>query len=119
MIADACTAQLAKSLGRNDVFSDFLATSRNWKKEWNSRIKFLCALDSSGKYTSCDSPYWNSTLSFVFDDVYAEGDAWQYRFSPSHDVPGLISAFGGSELFVHELLTFMVLDVFLCFSLSF
>ena len=39
----------------------------------------------------------------VFSQYYVEGDAWHYRFNAEHDIPGLISLFGGNKSFVSAL----------------
>ena len=34
---------------------------------------------------------------------FVEANAWQYAFAVFHDVPGMISLYGGNEAFVHKL----------------
>ena len=47
-----------------------------------------------------------NTLRTIADSTggdYTEGNAWQYTWHVQHDVPGLISLFGGEESFLNKL----------------
>lgn len=93
---DFCIGQVARVLGRHDDAQMFEERSRNWRKVFDPRTKFLRPRLSNGEWPK-------DFLPIRWGNGYVEGSAWQYRVSVPHDPEGLIAAMGGKEAFVEAL----------------
>jgi len=87
---DGCDALLARAAGHADDAALFEARSKNYRNV----IK--------------DGRLWARTAAggWIVPKVevdITEGDAWSYLFCAMHDVPGLVSQFGGREAFIAKL----------------
>ena len=83
---DWCVAQLALTLGRQDLAEAFLKRSRNWRNVFDAETGFARPRKASGEWVTPFDPF--HTPGFV------EGNAWQYTWFVPHDVPGLVDAMG-------------------------
>jgi len=99
---DFVMGSFAQALGLGSDAAMFFNRSQNYRNHWSPADQFFCPRDRNGTFL-CDS--W--TLN-VFSKSYVEGDAWHYRFNAEHDVPGLISLFGGAQPFMDALDTFQM-----------
>ena len=122
---DYCIAEVAKGLGRKDLYEQYLRQSQNWKHlwradyEWDDVKGYIMPRDAKGRwldsvpwgrskvyhpqipYTPITKvapwylPWWST---FLYEALSAE-----YSLSVPHDVPGLIEACGGEEAFRQRL----------------
>jgi putative alpha-1,2-mannosidase len=118
---DYCIAEVAKGLGRMDIYERYLKQSANWKNLWRSDYEwddvkgYIMPRDANGRwldsvpwgkskvlhpqipYTPITKvapwylPWWST---FFYEALSAE-----YSLSIPHDVLGLIEACGGAEAF--------------------
>jgi predicted alpha-1,2-mannosidase len=83
---DYAVAQVAKALGKQNDYRDFMQRSRNYKSLFNPARGFMQARNSDGS--------WASPA-----EGWTEGDEWVYLFAPLHDIPGVIALLGGTARF--------------------
>ena len=98
-LADACIAQVAKSLGEKKDYQYFLHRSQSYRNVFDKRVGFMRGRDSKGNWREPFNPFH---AVHRMDD-YTEGNAWQYTWLVPHDVHGLIDCFGGEKPFVTKL----------------
>lgn len=85
---DFCVAELAKAAGRMDDYEMFMERSKNYRNV--IRDGQLWARSADGRWISAH-------------DAITEGDPWTYLFCAMQDVPGLIEAIGGRDVFIKTL----------------
>ena len=78
---DYAIALVAKGLGKEDLYQQYLKQSGNWKNLWRSDYEH--------------EPWW--------DMFFYEASSWEYSLSIPHDVPGLIAQCGGKKKFEERL----------------
>ncbi|MFC3120610.1 GH92 family glycosyl hydrolase [Agaribacter flavus] len=100
-LADFAISQLANALGKPDDSKRYYQKSLGYKHLLDPETGMLRPKFRSGEWFT---PY-NPELGRNFEPApgYVEGNAWNYRFYVPHDVPGLIEALGGSDIFLAEL----------------
>ncbi|MEW5849309.1 MAG: GH92 family glycosyl hydrolase [Myxococcota bacterium] len=99
--ADFALAQLARALGREADADALLTRSRGYRRLHDSTTGFLRAHTAEGSLApreDFDPAIW--------DDDYAEANAWQSVWMAAHDVDGLAELMGGSEALVAKLVEF-------------
>ena len=118
---DFCIAEVAKGLGRTDVYEHYLKQSANWKNlwradyEWDDVKGYIMPRDAQGRWL--DSVPWGRSKVFHptipytpvtkvapwylpwWSTFFYEALSAEYSLSIPHDVPGLIEACGGAETF--------------------
>jgi len=94
---DYVVAQYAKILGKSDDYDYFLERSRNYKKVYNSSVGFFMPRNADGSWKLVDP------IDVHAEDIYREGNAWNYLFYVMHDIPGLIELQGGTNGFIARL----------------
>ena len=118
---DYCIAQVAKGLGRTDIYEHYLKQSANWKNLWRSDYEwddvkgYIMPRDAEGRWL--DSVPWGHSKVFHpqipytpitkvapwylpwWSTFFYEALSAEYSLSIPHDVSGLIEACGGSEMF--------------------
>ena len=118
---DYCIAEVAKGLGRMDVYEHYLKQSANWKNLWRSDYEwddvkgYIMPRDAEGRWL--DSVPWGRSKVFHptipytpvtkvapwylpwWSTFFYEALSAEYSLSIPHDVPGLIAACGGEETF--------------------
>jgi len=118
---DYCIAQVARGLGRMDVYERYLRQSQNWKNLWRSDYEwddvkgYIMPRDAQGRWL--DSVPWGKSkvyhplIPFTpvtkvapwylpwWSTFFYEALSAEYSLSIPHDVPGLIEACGGAETF--------------------
>jgi predicted alpha-1,2-mannosidase len=93
---DWCIAQMAKALGHEDDYHEYLLRSEFYKNVFDGHSRFFRSRLSDGIW---ESPFNPAEVG----RAYTEATAWQYRFFVPHNVNGLISLFGGKEHFTEAL----------------
>ncbi len=118
---DYCIAEVAKGLGRMDLYERYLKQSQNWKNlwradyEWDDVKGYIMPRDAEGRWL--DSVPWGKSKVFHpqipytpvtkvapwylpwWSTFFYEALSAEYSLSIPHDVPGLIAACGGEETF--------------------
>lgn len=91
--ADFTIAQMAKSLGKNDLANTFYQKSLNYKKLFDPSSKLMRGKNKDGEFQSPFNP-------LKWGDAFTEGNSLHYTWSVFHDVQGLIDLMGGDAEFV-------------------
>lgn len=88
---DWCIAQLAKKLGRSDVYNEFIKRADNWKNVFDKRIGFMRPRLADGSFKE------KFDVLSTHDQGFIEGNTWNYSFFVPHDPTGMVNAMGGSK----------------------
>jgi predicted alpha-1,2-mannosidase len=96
-VSDGSTALLAKKLNRPKDYDYFKKRSGNYKLYFDPSDQFFKGKSTDGSWITNFSPT-NAT-----NNLYAEGNAWQYLWLVPQDVKGLISLLGGEKVFNNKL----------------
>ena len=122
---DYAIAAVAKGLGKDDLYHQYLKQSANWKNLWRSDYEhagargFILPRDEQGNWLD-DIVFGESRLqkpTFRYTPVTFEGpwytpwwsmffyeaSSWEYSLSIPHDVSGLIEQCGGTAKFEDRL----------------
>ena len=118
---DYCIAEVARGLGRQDLYERFLRQSGNWRNLWRSDYEwddvrgYIMPRDAQGRWL--DSVPWGRSKVYKpvipytpvtkvapwylpwWSTFFYEALSAEYSLSIPHDVPGLIEACGGEEAF--------------------
>ena len=89
---DWCIAQMAKVMGKEDIYETYIKRSQNYHHVFDGVTRFFRAKRLDGNWEE----------NFVPEAVgreFTEATAWQYRFFVPHDVNGMINLFGGTDEF--------------------
>lgn len=87
---DYCIAQIARVVGRTDLYETYLANSERWRNVWDPSTKFFRGRLASGEWLEpFDPTEWGG--------AFVEGSAYQFRFSVPHNPAGLAELWGGTE----------------------
>jgi predicted alpha-1,2-mannosidase len=98
-LADWCVAQVARMAGDTLTENEYTRRSKAYEHLFHPLSGFMRARSASGEFREPFSPFRSSHR----EDDYTEGNAWQYTWLVPHDIPGLITLFGGPEPFVNKL----------------
>lgn len=122
---DYCIAEVAKGLGRTDIYERFLRQSQNWRNlwrndyEWDDVRGYIMPRDADGRWL--DSVPWGRSKVFKplilytpvtkvapwylpwWSTFFYEALSAEYSLSIPHDVTALIEACGGNEAFRRRL----------------
>jgi len=122
---DYCLAQVARGLGRDSIYEAYIKRSGNWRNlwrsdyEWDDMHGFIMPRDASGRWL--DSVPWGRSKVFHpqipytpvtkvapwylpwWNTFFYEATSEEYSLSVPHDIPGLIEACGGAEIFRRRL----------------
>lgn len=93
---DYCIAQLAKMLGNDEIYDEFMTRAANYTNTFNPATGFFQPRDAKGQFNP-------SFVADDYDEEICESNAWQYLFSVQHDMPGLMRLMGGKERFEQKL----------------
>lgn len=94
---DYVLSQYARILGKTDDYNYFLARSKNYKKVYNESVGFFMPRNADGSWKLLDPADMHA------EDVFREGNAWNYLFYVMGDIPGLIDLLGGVKGFTAKL----------------
>lgn len=95
---DWAIGQMAKAMGKNDIYATFEKRSTNWRNVWDAKTGFMRARLLNGQFREPFDP-----TSAGYGDDYTEANAWQYSWYVPQDVAGLITAMGGDKAFTDKL----------------
>ena len=122
---DWCIAQVARGLGRQDLYKEYMSKSQSWRNlwrsdyEWDGMRGFILPKDAQGHWM--DSVPWGRSKVFHptipytpvtkvapwylpwWSTFFYEATSEEYSLSVPHDVPGLIRACGGKKQFRQRL----------------
>jgi predicted alpha-1,2-mannosidase len=101
---DYFAAQVAGKAGQKDAETFLMERSKNWRKVWNPDATsdgfrgFVIPKYASGAFQDLDPKIgWDGV---TYDNVgFYEGTAWVYSYQILHDIPGMIAAMGGPDMF--------------------
>lgn len=94
---DWAIAQLARSLGENEVYQTYQLRGQNYRKLFDPQSEFMRAKGLNGEFRSDFDP------NAYHPEDYCEANAWQYSFFVPQDVTGLIDIMGGAAPFEAQL----------------
>ncbi|KIJ52538.1 glycoside hydrolase family 92 protein [Sphaerobolus stellatus SS14] len=117
---DFSIALIAKGLGRQDLFNQFVKASGDWANIWNPNVTntgfsgFIQPRNANGTFflnptfdlnntfnpTHC-SPVFGHEDCFLFSTggEFYEASSWEYSFYAPHDMAKLIKLMGGPQTF--------------------
>ena len=95
---DYSLAILADTLGDKEHFQDLMKRSKNYQNVFDPSINFMRGRLENGDWISpFDSEYP------YYEYMFREANAWQVSFYAPHDMPGLVSLYGGPDKFEAKL----------------
>jgi predicted alpha-1,2-mannosidase len=90
---DWAVAQMAKNLGNEAVYNNFIQRSQNYKNSFDKSIGFMRPRFKNGYFKE------DFDVLDTHGQGFIEGNAWNYSLYVPHDVEGLISLLGGKKKF--------------------
>ncbi|WP_025229515.1 GH92 family glycosyl hydrolase [Fimbriimonas ginsengisoli] len=103
-VDDWCLARMASSLGHKEDADLYYQRAANYRNHFDRTTRFMRGRKANGAWRA---PF--DTRGLVGDE-YTEADAWQYGFAVQHDIPGLISLYGGDAKFVQRMDEMFTMD---------
>jgi len=97
---DWCIAHMAKQIGDEKIYQQFIERSLNYINVFDSSTGFMRGKDLSG---IPESPFDPSDASPLGSGSFTEANSWQYSWHVPQDVNGLIDLFGGDNAFNSKL----------------
>ncbi len=98
-IADACIAQMAKRMGKQDDYVYFSKRGKYYKNYFDPAVRFARGRVSENNWREPFSPL----VARHMKDDFCEGNAWQYTWLVPQDVEGLMGLLGGEKKFAAKL----------------
>jgi len=89
---DHCIAMMAKKMGKEDIYQEFIKRAGYYANIYNSSSRFYEPRLSDGKWLGNFDPE-------AYTEHITESNGWQYRFAAQHDVEGMIELMGGKANF--------------------
>jgi predicted alpha-1,2-mannosidase len=102
---DWAIAQMAKKLGRMDIYKEFIKRSENYKNVFDPSVGFMCGRLSDGSWKKDFDPLSTSGQGFI------EGNSWNYSLFVPQDPASLIQLMGGKKKFTHYLDTLFTMHL--------
>ena len=93
---DWCIAQFANDLGKTEDFDYFIKRSENWRNVYDKQSTFM-------RPKLVDGTFIKEFVPKEYTAYFCESNAWQYFWSVSQNIEGLIEIVGGSEKFEKKL----------------
>ena len=106
---DWAIAQMAKKLGRQQIYEEFVKRSRNWRNVFDASIGFMRPKLSTGSFRR------DFDVLKTHDQGFIEGNAWNYSLFVPHEPEAMIELMGGKQKFaahLDELFTMHLPDEF-------
>lgn len=86
---DWCIAQMAKSMGEEAIYQEFMQRSMSYRNLFDPKTKFFRPRIRN---------FWLDPFDpFEVNSNYTEANAWHYAFAPVHDIAGFSDLHGGDE----------------------
>ena len=98
-IGDACIAQMARRMGRQEDYLYFSKRGNYYKNYFDPSVGFVRGRVSENTWREPFSPF----VSRHMKDDFSEGNAWQYTWLVPQDIHGLITLLGGEKRFTAKL----------------
>ncbi|GAA4300724.1 GH92 family glycosyl hydrolase [Compostibacter hankyongensis] len=102
-VSDGSIALMARKMGKSGDYSYFRKRAGGYKRYFDPADGFFKGKLSGGQWMADFNPLKSN------NNVYAEGDAWQYLWLVPQDVEGLVSLLGGEKRFNKRLDSFFIL----------
>lgn len=94
---DWCIAQMAKKLGKEDLYQEFIKRSDNWKNVFDAGSGYMRPKLSNGNFRKDFNVLSTSGQGFI------EGNAWNYSLYVPHNPAEMIGLMGGKKRFTAHL----------------
>lgn len=94
---DWSIAQMAKKLGHEDLYQQYLKRSKSYRNVWDPSIRFMRPKSKAGIFRKTFDPMETDGEGFI------EGNSWNYSFYVPQDPKDLIQLMGGEKYFVAHL----------------
>src|SRR5690606_4063772 len=88
---DWCIAQLAKKLGKEDIYATFSKRAEHWKSLYDPSIGFMRPKDSKGTFRAKFDVLDTHGQGFI------EGNSWNYSLYVPHQPEELLELTGGAQ----------------------
>lgn len=88
---DWCIAQLAKFLGKEEIYNTFIKRSGYWRNLFDARIGFMRPKNAQGVFRAKFDRLETHGQGFI------EGNTWNYSLYVPHDPEGLMGIMGGQQ----------------------
>lgn len=102
---DWAIAQIAKKLGRMEVYDTFIKRSENWINNFDPSLKMMRPKLADGTFRKDFDIYETHGQGFI------EGNSWNYSFFVPHQPEGLVEAMGGKKAFTDKLNTLFTMHL--------
>ena len=96
---DWCLSQLAKSMGREDIYRKYYKRSFNYRTIFDKSVGWMRPKMLNGEWYSPFSP----VLEGFNAKGFVEGNSAIFTYYVPHNIPDLIQLLGGKEAFVKKL----------------
>ena len=93
---DWCIATVARELGYDDIYSEYIKRADNYKNIFDKETGFMRGRDENGNMSEDFDPC-------MWGGDYTEGSAWQNSFWVPHDIEGLCQLYGGKDKLISKL----------------
>lgn len=103
-IGDGSIALMAKQMGKAEDYAYFKKRAEEYKLYFDPSSQFFRGKTSDGQWSQPFNPLQGG------NNLYAEGNAWQYLWLVPQDVRGLVTLLGGEQKFSARLDSFFVLQ---------
>lgn len=94
---DWCIAQMAKKLGKTDVYDKYIRRSENYKNVFDPSVGFMRPRHSDGSFKK------EFDVLSTHDQGFIEGNAWNFSLFVPQDPATMINMMGGKKRFVKHL----------------
>ncbi len=98
-VDDWAIAIMAKKLGRDDVYREFMKRAGYYRNYYDPSVGFFRGKNYDGSWSEPFHP----VFTLHEQGNYTEGNAWQYLWMVPQDPEGLIELLGGDDIFVSRL----------------
>jgi predicted alpha-1,2-mannosidase len=94
---DWAIAQMAKKLGKQDIYAEFIKRSENWRNVYDASIGYMRPKLNDGTFRKEFDPLKTDNQGFI------EGNAWNYSLYVPQDPAAMIELRGGKKSFSKHL----------------
>lgn len=102
---DWCIAQLAKKLGRDNIYEEFMKRSTHWKNVFDASTGYMRPKLNDGSFRK------DFDVLSTHGQGYIEGNAWNYSLYVPHDPAQMIGMMGGKKRFSLHLDSLFTMDL--------
>ncbi|CDT06451.1 Alpha-1,2-mannosidase [Sphingobacterium sp. PM2-P1-29] len=102
---DWCIAQLAKKLGKDDVYQTFIKRAANWKNVYDPTIGFMRPKDSKGVFRAKFDALETHGQGFI------EGNTWNYSLYVPHQPAAMMDMMGGKKKLENYLDSLFIMEL--------